>query len=561
MVDHTCSSDLPSRWEVPWDNVDINGEDFFCDMMGVRWSECDHNLLFPDMVDIKNPEVVHVNSLECGHEEDDPNEEDVKPFHDTMYMTSCSNFPSMSMYYSPALNDCFDLSEIDSNDCVDLLCGVVCAICRCRNYGDCKYCINCLSSLDIFISPDVNLSSIKEVETNQIRENQNIKNFCVYTSNVKVNAKINCNRFKLPKCDPMWDKSWCSQKFDFLELAAHFLKLSIDLVSEDTATLWSMMVQRDVKIREKMAGIFLTQNEMIALKKDYEKHNATLRGVSTKSVQDNKKCFSLIVSQVPLPNLVFELSNESKANLSNGMIWKGLLDTGSECSILTSNTVEKSGLVNYIEPCKSSITLTGATGSKRHPFKGEIWVFVKFLCKDYKFGPPIKQKFYVSDLIRQNIFGSDIISGLGGSISYLKNSFTYNFDHRIIHALLVDKSNNLVLKNLDEINIGMNAIRFSCNQLLLCDTMCRVPKTFIPLLGTDCIVLQPGVIKIKDDTVNMNSQTFMIELNSRVKYPKGMFNVEVKGGVIRACGGSSNFSEEALAVGHGQLATASGEVA
>ena len=114
----------------------------------------------------------------------------------------------------------------------------------------------------------------------------------------------------------MWDQSWCSQKFDFLELAAHFLKLSIDLVSEDTATLWSMMVQRDVKIREKMAGIFLTQNEMMALKKDYERHNATLRGVSTKSVQDNKKCFSLIISQVPLPNLVFELSNDSKANLS-----------------------------------------------------------------------------------------------------------------------------------------------------------------------------------------------------------------------------------------------------
>ena len=177
MVDHTCSSDLSSKWEVPWDNVDINGEDFFCDMMGVRWSEYDHNLLFPDMVDIKNPEVVHVNSLECEHEEDDPIEEDVMPFHDTMYMTSCSNFPSMSMYYSPALNDCFDLSEIDSNDCVDPLCWVVCDICRCRNYGDCKYCINCLSSLDIFISPDVNLSSIKEVETNQIRENQNIKNF------------------------------------------------------------------------------------------------------------------------------------------------------------------------------------------------------------------------------------------------------------------------------------------------------------------------------------------------------------------------------------------------
>ena len=41
MGDYTCSSDLPSKWEVPWDNVDINGEDFYLDMMGVKWSEHD----------------------------------------------------------------------------------------------------------------------------------------------------------------------------------------------------------------------------------------------------------------------------------------------------------------------------------------------------------------------------------------------------------------------------------------------------------------------------------------------------------------------------------------
>ena len=170
------------------------------------------------MVNIEQPEVVHVNSLDCEQEEDDPNEEDVKPFHDAMYMSDCSNFPSMSMYYSPAFNDCFDLSEIDSNDCVDPLCWVVCAICRCRNYGDYKYCINCLGSLDIFSSKNVNLSSIEKVETDQICENQNMKNICCYTSNVKVNAKIHYDRFKLPRCDPVWDQSWCSQKFDFLTL-------------------------------------------------------------------------------------------------------------------------------------------------------------------------------------------------------------------------------------------------------------------------------------------------------------------------------------------------------
>ena len=97
MVDHTCSSDLPSRWEVPWDNVDINGGDFYLDMLGVKWSENDHNLLFPDMEDIKQPDVVHVNSLDCVQEEDDHNEEDVKPFNDTMYMTNCSTFPSISV--------------------------------------------------------------------------------------------------------------------------------------------------------------------------------------------------------------------------------------------------------------------------------------------------------------------------------------------------------------------------------------------------------------------------------------------------------------------------------
>ena len=156
---------------------------------------------------------------------------------------------------------------------------------------------------------------------------------------MKVNAKIHYDRFKLPRCDPVLDESWCSKKFDFLELAAHLLKLSIDLVTEDTAKVWSMMVNRDVKIKEKLAGVFLTQNEMLALKKDYDKRKSALIGVSTNSVQNDTKCFSLILSRVPLPNLIFTITGDSEANLSNGMIWKGLLDTGSECSILTMNTV------------------------------------------------------------------------------------------------------------------------------------------------------------------------------------------------------------------------------
>ena len=109
--------------------------------------------------------------------------------------------------------------------------------------------------------------------------------------------------------------------------------------------------------------------------------------------------FLLILSRVPLPNLIFTITGDSDVNLSNGMIWKGLLDTGSECSILTMNTVEKSGLSNNIKPCKMSITLTGATGSRKHPFLGELWVLVRFLCTNYRFSPTVKRKFYVSALI------------------------------------------------------------------------------------------------------------------------------------------------------------------
>ena len=89
---------------------------------------------------------------------------------------------------------------------------------------------------------------------------------------------------------------WCSQKFDFIELAAHFLKLTIDLVTDDTAKVWSMMVNRDVKIREKLAGVFRTQNEMLTLRRDYENmRKSALIGVSINSVQNDTKCFPLML--------------------------------------------------------------------------------------------------------------------------------------------------------------------------------------------------------------------------------------------------------------------------
>ena len=104
-------------------------------------------------------------------------------------------------------------------------------------------------------------------------------------------------------------------------------------------------------------------------------------------------------SGAPSKFLIFTITGDSDVNLSSGRIWKGLLDTGSQCSILTMNTVERSGLSSNIKPCKMSITLTGATGSRKHPFLGELSVLVRFLCTNYRFSPTVKRKFYVSALI------------------------------------------------------------------------------------------------------------------------------------------------------------------
>ena len=239
----------------------------------------------------------------------------------------------------------------------------------------------------------------------------------------------------------------------------------MDLVTDDTAKVWSEMANRDVKIREKLVGVFRTQNEMLALRRDFEnKRRSALMGVSTPTVKDDTKCFSLILSRVPLPNLIFTITGDSDVNLSSGRIWKGLLDTGSECSILTMNTVERSGLSSNIKPCKMSITLTGATGSKKHPFLGELSVMVRFLCTNHRFSSPVKRKFYVSSSIQQNILGSDLIAALEGNISYKRESFTFKTDQGVNFALLVAKNDNMVLRNLDSIDIGVNAIRFSCSK-------------------------------------------------------------------------------------------------
>ena len=123
MENYTGSSNLPSKWDVPWGNINMNGDDYHIDMFGIKWSDNEQNLLFPDEEDSKQPDVVQVNSLGCVQGEDDNTEEDVRPYNDTMYVTNCSSFSSMSVYSSSALNNCLELSPIDSTDCFDpLLC-------------------------------------------------------------------------------------------------------------------------------------------------------------------------------------------------------------------------------------------------------------------------------------------------------------------------------------------------------------------------------------------------------------------------------------------------------
>ena len=52
----------------------------------------------------------------------------------------------------------------------------------------------------------------------------------------------------------------------------------------------------------------------------------------------------------------------------------------------------------------------------------------------------------------------------------------------------------------------------------------------------------------------LSKSIFMIELNSTVKYPKYMFNIEVNAGVVQFCGEKPISSDRALAVGEVQPA-------
>ena len=128
-----------------------------------------------------------------------------------------------------------------------------------------------------------------------------------------MNKKDPYGKFKIPRRDSIFDPAWCCEEFDVIELGAHLLQLSVDMVTKNTVEIWSEMAGRDVRIKEKLVGVYRTQAEMLALRRQYEnrRKKSSLRGVSTTVASNKTKCFSLILSKVPLPNLIFAISVES----------------------------------------------------------------------------------------------------------------------------------------------------------------------------------------------------------------------------------------------------------
>ena len=205
-----------------------------------------------------------------------------------------------------------------------------------------------------------------------------------------VSRKDPYKKFRIPRYDSLVDPKWCRDKFSVLQIGAHLVKLSVDLVTEDTASVWSQMCGQNIKVKEKLLGIYRTQPEMLCLKRKYEEQmkkaevskTASLQGgligVSNDNSKDSKTdCFSLNVSKVPLPYILFCIVSEKRT--SNNKVFKGLLDTGSQCSILTESTIAESELNDQVKRCEANITLRGATGSQKQPFVGEIGVNIQIL--------------------------------------------------------------------------------------------------------------------------------------------------------------------------------------
>ena len=118
---------------------------------------------------------------------------------------------------------------------------------------------------------------------------------------------------------------------------------------------------------------------------------------------------------------------------------------------------------DQVKKCEANITLRGATGSQRQPFVGEIGVNMQILCAKYKFCQPVYHKFFVSTSIKQNILGSDLISCVEGNISYKKQCFTFVNDACLNDAMLFPRVDKLILRNLEEVEVGTNMTCFACD--------------------------------------------------------------------------------------------------
>ena len=57
MENYTSSFDLPSNCNVPWGSVNMDGDDYYIDMFGIKWSENEQNILFPEEENSKQPDV------------------------------------------------------------------------------------------------------------------------------------------------------------------------------------------------------------------------------------------------------------------------------------------------------------------------------------------------------------------------------------------------------------------------------------------------------------------------------------------------------------------------
>ena len=136
----------------------------------------------------------------------------------------------------------------------------MCNICCCLNYKESHHCINCLGLITVNNSQKYNVglgfvSNKIQTKANQVCENINEGHIGSFTSGISMNMKDPYGKFKIPWRDPIVDPAWCCEKFDVIELGAHLLKLSVDMVTKNTAEIWSEMAGRDVKIKEKLVGV------------------------------------------------------------------------------------------------------------------------------------------------------------------------------------------------------------------------------------------------------------------------------------------------------------------